>query len=144
MTHEEVTERLIKAVGHEIDGEQDRALRILTDMARTETASMMYGAMCGLAVIAKAAMLALRQQPATPAFWYLQPVNGRSAEELLNTPLLFAARFITAHLNDDTHTALALYLAAYLSEDPDVYPACVQALLAATGAAVKAASQDTR
>ncbi|WP_157878043.1 hypothetical protein [Streptomyces torulosus] len=135
-----VAGRLAEAVAHWTDGRHDEARQILADLARTGTPSLMYGVATGLAVMAKAALEKLQGLSGGAASWILLTPDGSSPEDILPPPHLFAARFITAHANGDTQTTLALYGAAFTAPDPELLPACMDMLLAATGEAVRAAT----
>ncbi|MEW1658797.1 hypothetical protein [Streptomyces sp. NPDC093707] len=115
-------------------------MAILVSLAETQTPSMMYGVACGIATVAKAALTKLHGHPTYACFWGIRTLDGSRPEDTVPPHHLFAARFIAANLNNDTGTALALYQAAYNADDPDLWPACMHTLLAATGEAVLAAT----
>lgn len=133
--HEDIADRIWEAVGHWVEGRREESAQIITTLVKTQTTSMMYGVACGIATIAKAAVLKMHGHHHT-CFWGIGTIDGSPPENTVPPAALFAARFIAANLNDDRDTALALYQAAYVSEDRTLWPACMQALLAATGDAV--------
>lgn len=140
MTHPIVTERLVEAVAHWTEGRHDEAQEILADLARAGTPSLMYGVATGLAVMAKAALVKMHGLDGETASWIILTPDGSRPEDSIPSPHLFAARFITAFANGDSATTLALYGAAFTAPDPELWPACMQMLLAATGEAVRAAT----
>ncbi|MFJ9907942.1 hypothetical protein ACIRVK_34560 [Streptomyces sp. NPDC101152] len=139
-THPMITERLVEAVSHWMEGRHDQAQEVLADLARNGTPSLMYGVATGLAVMAKAALAKTQGLDADTASWIILTSDGSSPEDILPQPHLFAARFITAFANGDTATTLALYGAAFTAPDPELFSHCLEMLLAATGEAVRAAT----
>ncbi|MXM62184.1 hypothetical protein GR925_01635 [Streptomyces sp. HUCO-GS316] len=140
LTHPDVSERLVEAVGRWTDGRPDEAQQILADLAWTGTPSLMYGVATGLALMAKAALVKMHGLDGETTSWFILTSDGRNPEDSVPPPSLFAARFITAFANGDNATTLALYGAAFTAPDPELWPACMQMLLAATGEAVRAAT----
>ncbi|SED60821.1 hypothetical protein SAMN05428942_2122 [Streptomyces sp. 2112.2] len=140
MTHEEISDRIWEAVGHWVEGRHEESVQILAELAQTQTPSMMYGVACGIATVAKAALTKMHGHQTHTSFWGIRTLDGSRPEDTVPPHHLFAARFIAAYLNNDTDTALALYQAAFTSEDPELWPACMHTLLAATGEAVLAAT----
>ncbi|MFH9246721.1 hypothetical protein ACH4LK_14975 [Streptomyces lydicus] len=138
--HDEIAEQVWEAVGHWVEGRHEESTQILARLAETQTPSMMYGAACGIATVAKAALTKMYGSHSHACFWGIRTVGGLRPEDIIPAHHLFAARFIAAYLNNDTDTALALYQAAYTSSDPELWPACMHTLLAATGEAVLAAT----
>lgn len=138
--HEEIADRVWEAVSHWVEGRHEDSVAILVSLAETQTPSMMYGVACGIATVAKAALTKLHGHPTYACFWGIRTLDGSRPEDTVPPHHLFAARFIAANLNNDTGTALALYQAAYNADDPDLWPACMHTLLAATGEAVLAAT----
>ncbi|WSQ08942.1 hypothetical protein OG604_14850 [Streptomyces sp. NBC_01231] len=140
MTHPIITERLVEAVAHWTEGRHDEAQEVLADIARTGTPSLMYGVATGLAVMAKAALAKTQGLDGETSSWIILTPGGSRPEDVVPPPHLFAARFITAFANGDSATTLALYGAAFTAPDPELLPACMEMLLAATGEAVRAAT----
>ncbi|MFD5428258.1 hypothetical protein [Streptomyces sp. NPDC127084] len=137
--HDEIADRIWQAVTHWVNDRQDRSVAILATLATTQTPSMMFGVACGIATVAKAAVLKMQGPRPHPRFWGIATTDGSRPEDVIPAHHLFTARFIAAHLNNDTETALALYQAAYMRDDPDLWAACLRTLLAAAGEAVRAA-----
>ncbi|MGW2860955.1 hypothetical protein [Streptomyces sp. NPDC001205] len=140
--HDEIAEQVWDAIGHWVEGRRGESVQILATLAETQTPSMMYGVACGIATVAKAALTKMHGAHAQPCFWRIRTIGGLRPEDFVPPHHLFAARFIAAYLNDDTDTALALYQAVNASTDPDLWPACLHTLLAATGEAVIAATPE--
>ncbi|MGW0764501.1 hypothetical protein [Streptomyces sp. NPDC002676] len=138
--HEDIAERVWEAVGRWVEGRREESVQILATLAETQTPSMMYGVALGIANVAKAALTKMHGSHGHACFWGIRTADGSRPEDTVPPHHLFAARFIAAYLNDDTDTTLALYDAAYRADDPDLWPACMHTLLAATGEAVIAAT----
>ncbi|MEU2558411.1 hypothetical protein ABZ626_03550 [Streptomyces longispororuber] len=138
--HNEVADQVRAAVDHWVEGRHEESTQVLATLAETQTPSMMYGVACGIATVAKAALMKMHSHHSHTCFWGVRTGDGSRPEESIPPHHLFAARFIAANLNNDTDTALALYQAAYTSADPELWPACMHTLLAATGEAVIAAT----
>ncbi|WP_143569418.1 hypothetical protein [Streptomyces acidiscabies] len=135
-----ITERLAEAVAHWTEGRHGEAQQALANIARTGTPSLMYGVATELAVMAKAALAKMQGLDGETPSWIILTPNGSRPEDIVPAPRLFAARFITAFANGDSATTLALYGAAFTAPDPELLPACMEMLLAATGEAVRAAT----
>ncbi|MFJ4939035.1 hypothetical protein ACIP8U_34935 [Streptomyces pseudovenezuelae] len=137
-----VAERLVKAVSHWTEGRHDQAQEVLADLARSGTPSLLFGVATGLAFMAKEALAKMQGLDADTASWIILTTDGSRPEEILPEPHLFAARFITALINGDTATTLALYGAAFTAPDPELLSHCLEMLLATTGEAVRAATPE--
>ncbi|MDF9813050.1 hypothetical protein [Streptomyces sp. SPB162] len=138
--HEEIADQVWEAVGSWVEGRHEESAQILAMLAETQTPSMMYGVACGIATIATAALTKMHGPRSHACFWGIRTVGDLRPEDIVPPHHLFAARFLAASLNNDKDTAVALYQAAYTSSDPDLWPACMHTLLAATGEAVIAAT----
>ncbi|MCK7627260.1 hypothetical protein MUU72_29900 [Streptomyces sp. RS10V-4] len=134
--HDEIADAIWEAVYQWVKGRREESAQILTALTKTQTPSMMYGVACGIATVAKAAVLKVHGHHHRACFWGIGAVDGSRPESTIPPTALFAARFIAANLNGDSDMALALYQAAYTAKDKMLWPACMHALLAATGEAV--------
>ncbi|MEV8388640.1 MULTISPECIES: hypothetical protein [unclassified Streptomyces] len=137
---EEIWNHVREAVDHWAEGRRRESVQILAMLAETQQPRTMYAVALCIGTVAKAALTKMHGRHSHVDFWGIRTLDGSRPEDTVPAPDLFAARFITAHLNNDTDTTLALYLAAYRSNDPDLFPACMRTLLAAAGEAVIAAT----
>ncbi|WP_327297802.1 MULTISPECIES: hypothetical protein [unclassified Streptomyces] len=137
---DEIADQVWDAVDHWVEGRHEESVQILATLAQTQTPSMMYGVACGIATVARAALTKMHGHQSHDCFWGIKTPDGSRPEDRVPPHHLFAARFIAANLNNDKDTALALYKAACASDAPELWPACMHMLLAATGEAVLAAT----
>lgn len=122
---------IFEALAHAVAGNGDEAAhRLITIGAQSDT-NQMYGVCCAIASAGEHMLCQIygdrAPRPEHGEMWALQQMQPGALDD--DPPKAFAARFLVAHCNRDTETALALFQAA-LESDDDQYVASVGALLA--------------
>jgi hypothetical protein len=124
-------ELVFEALGHAIAGHADEAAQHLMTIGQNSDANRMYGVCCAIASAGEHMLCQIYgdRAPKTERgeMWALHQLQPGALDD--DAPKAFAARFLVAHCNKDSKTALALFQAA-LESDDEQYVASIAALLA--------------
>jgi hypothetical protein len=103
---EELTRVVADLVAAGLDRDVDRLATLVCDVGERFGDRGIYSICCGLANVAEQIAF-----PPLRGFAQLDMVDGRPPEEQDDQASLWAARFVTASLNADSDTRMALFLA---------------------------------
>ncbi|WP_330306266.1 MULTISPECIES: hypothetical protein [unclassified Streptomyces] len=95
---------------HAVNGDHDRTVQVMGEIAAASTGEQMYGVCCAFAEAARQTLVRLYGHPSPEGLWALAAPDPADGPQ--HPAHAFSLRFITAYANGDMPTCQALYLAA--------------------------------